>query len=79
MPAAGGPVQVICDARGSTASWSESGDIIFSEWGPTTSDELQVVSENGGKPQVMTTGDGLAQLAVRDSEQPELSRHQYRR
>jgi Tol biopolymer transport system component len=58
MPAAGGPAQVICDARGSAASWSENGDIIFSEWGPETNDELQVVSEGGGKPRILTTGDG---------------------
>ncbi|MEA2571798.1 MAG: eukaryotic-like serine/threonine-protein kinase [Acidobacteriota bacterium] len=58
VPAAGGPVQVICDARGSSASWSENGEIIFSEWGPDTSDELQAVSESGGKARVVTTGEG---------------------
>jgi serine/threonine protein kinase/Tol biopolymer transport system component len=58
VPAAGGPVQVICDARGSAASWSENGDIVFAEWGPDTSDALQVVSESGGKPHNVTTGEG---------------------
>jgi serine/threonine protein kinase/Tol biopolymer transport system component len=58
VPAAGGPVQVVCDASGGAASWSENGDIVFSEWGPKTSDALQAVSESGGKPRTVTTGTG---------------------
>jgi len=56
--AAGGPVQAICDARGGSASWSADGRIVFSEWGPGTSDALQEVSENGGKPHAITDAAG---------------------
>src|SRR5205085_4539065 len=56
--AAGGPVQAICDARGGSASWSGDGRIVFSEWGPGTSDALQEVSENGGKPHAITDAAG---------------------
>ena len=56
--AAGGPVQAICDARGGSASWTADGRILFSEWGPETSDALLEVNENGGAAHAITNANG---------------------
>lgn len=53
-----GPAQVICDARGGAASWGRDGRILFSEWGPGTSDALQEVGENGGRARKITGANG---------------------
>ncbi|HEX8817966.1 MAG TPA: protein kinase [Terriglobales bacterium] len=52
VAAAGGPVQVICDApEGRGASWSPRGVIIFT---PNISDPLYKVPEGGGTPEKIT-------------------------
>jgi roadblock/LC7 domain-containing protein len=48
VPAAGGPAEVISgNVRGGGASWSRSGEILFHEWGPGTSDEIQHLHADG--------------------------------
>ena len=52
VAAAGGPVQVLCDAReGRGASWNARGVIIFT---PNINDPLYKVSEGGGSPEKIT-------------------------
>lgn len=48
MPADGGPAETISsNVRGGGGSWSSSGDILFHEWGPGTSDEVQRIRADG--------------------------------
>ena len=49
----GGPVQTICTAQGGTASWSRNGVILFAEWGPSSPEEIESVSEAGGAPKTV--------------------------
>jgi len=53
VPAAGGPVEVLCDAAsGRGGSWNEAGTIIFT---PTSRSPIYSVSSTGGKPKPVTT------------------------
>ena len=55
IPAAGGPVQLLCDAPdGRGGAWSERGTIIFT---PRIAGPLQSVSDGGGTPVQITPAD----------------------
>ncbi len=59
IPAAGGPVQVICDAPdGRGGSWNDQGTIIFA---PRIAGSLQSVSDGGGTPVEITKPDSGGQ------------------
>ncbi|HEU5179496.1 MAG TPA: protein kinase [Candidatus Polarisedimenticolia bacterium] len=52
IPSAGGPVQILCDARdGRGGSWGSAGTIVFA---PEIQGPLMQVSEGGGRPAVVT-------------------------
>jgi len=52
IPAAGGPAQLICEARGADGSWGSAGVILFDF---TAGDPLFKVSAKGGVPSAATT------------------------
>ncbi len=55
VPAAGGTVEVVCDAKdGRGGSWGTGNTIVFS---PSSGGALHVVSANGGDPKAVTTLD----------------------
>ena len=59
VPAAGGTVQILCDApEGRGGSWNEQGTIIFA---PRIAGSLQSVSDGGGTPVEITNGGSSSQ------------------